>query len=367
MRKEYDWLNERLKAVSKSFIALNTIGWGLIYGFNLLVRMPYLYILDDYIGLTSYYVFGYLVSFVLRLFLKKIDIENNSLLKLGTIVLVVSFIYGVLWYVSDLAFSIFLFGIHRYARVFSFPNYIIGTFLPSLILLAWSSTYFIVKLWQKWEAERIRLQEASVLLQESELKLLRYQVNPHFLFNSLNSIRALTLKDPKLVREMVTELSEFLKYSLLNKNHKEAPLEEEMKSLGHYIKIERYRFDDNLKVEYFVDHFAEEYPVPVMILHPLVENAVKYGMRTSKMPLVINISAVVKDDNLHVEIRNSGTWYNNGDDKLQKNDSTNTGLENAKNRLINTYGNNCKFEIEKADNEVAVKIQIKKKPEGVNE
>lgn len=203
------WITKQLSGLSTSFFVINSMGWLGILAFNIITRHPYLETLDQYLGLSSFYVVGYIVSFVVRFAYKRIEVQTNNIAKLGIIVLIISYIFGTIWFWADLGVSILMFGYDRYQQVFAFPNYLIRTFLPWLIMLVWGSLYFIVKFWRQWVVEKNKAREAEILLQESELKLLRYQVNPHFLFNSLNSIRALTLKDPSLVRGMVTELSEF--------------------------------------------------------------------------------------------------------------------------------------------------------------
>jgi len=360
MNKEISWITKKLSQLANSFFAINSLGWFGLFIFNVATRYTYLETIDDWLGFSSFYIVGCLVSFLLRIFYKIVARKTEKLINIGLFVFITSFFFGNIWFYADLAVSIGMFGFERFQDIFQFPNLLLRTFLPWLIMLVWSSLYFIVRFWRQWVIEKNRARDAEILLQESELKLLRYQINPHFLFNSLNSIRALTLKDPSMVRGMVTELSEFLKYSLLTKNNREVSLEKELESIKHYIRIEKYRFDENLLVEYDIDQFAEEYPVPVMLLHPIVDNAVKHGMKTSEMPLRISITAKVVNDELRIEIANSGKWLESSIDQLESSNGTNTGLENVRKRLENSYGKEYRFDIEKRVDEVVVKIQLKK-------
>jgi two-component system, LytTR family, sensor kinase len=187
------------------------------------------------------------------------------------------------------------------------------------------------------------------------LQMLRYQLNPHFLFNALNSIRALIEEDKNKAKSMITELSEFLRYSLISKNYKNVPLREELKAIEHYFKIEKKRFEDKLQVVFNVDERAEDFPVLSFLVHPLVENAVKFGMQTSKMPLEINLYAEIENDGLVLEISNSGKWVENNS---QDHNGTGTGLKNIQERLENAFPNKHSFEINKMENLVSIIIKI---------
>jgi two-component system, LytTR family, sensor kinase len=363
MNTKTDIYGKRLINLANSFIFLNTLGWLVFFLINYIARWQYINTLDQYLGFSSYYVVGYFVCFILRIFYRRLNIRVDSLVKVGIYLIITSYVFGVLWFMTDLAVSILMFGFDRYKEIFAFRNLFVRSLLPWIIMIMWSALFFVVKYWREWNKEKDRAMEAEILLHESELKLLRYQLNPHFLFNSLNSIRALTLKDPSLVRDMVTELSEFLKYSLLSKNKQEVPLKEEIKSIKHYFRIEKYRFQDNFTVEYSIDKFAEEFPVPVMLIHPIVENAVKYGMATSEMPLQIFITGRVDENQLTLEVKNSGSWAENIDKFSEKLVGTNTGLENVRRRLENSYPGSYTFSIIKNKNEVVVQIKILRKPD----
>jgi hypothetical protein len=149
------------------------------------------------------------------------------------------------------------------------------------VLLAWSALYLGIKHWQDLQEERERTLRATALATEAQLEMLRYQLQPHFLFNSLNSLRALIAEDPSRAREMVTELAEFLRYSLLSSGVSEVPLADEIASLQRYLALERVRYEERLQVEFAVAPEAASRRVPGFLLHPLAENAVKYGIRTA--------------------------------------------------------------------------------------
>src|SRR5262249_47727117 len=151
--------------------------------------------------------------------------------------------------------------------------------------------YFGYKHWKQWQIEREHALRSEALLSEARLETLRYQIHPHFLFNSLNSVRALVDEDAGRAKRMVTELAEFLRYSLLMANRTVVPWQEEIDALRSYRAVESIRFEDRLQVEFNVEPQTQNEQVPVLLLHPLVENAIKHGLAKGQEPLWVQISA----------------------------------------------------------------------------
>jgi len=186
----------------------------------------------------------------------------------------------------------------------------------------------------------------------------RYQLNPHFLFNALNSIRALVDEDEGRAREMVTELSEFLRYSLHSKSFADVPLKDEIEAIRHYFSIQKKRYEDKLTVNYTIAPQAEDYPVLSFLIHPLVENAVKYGMQTSAMPLKITLQAEVTEGDLKLEICNTGEWVEPAAEMESNSQGTGTGLENVRQRLDNAFPNRYDFKICEEEGMVCIRLTI---------
>lgn len=244
------------------------------------------------------------------------------------------------------------------ANVFTTKNFIYSTYTDNTIFMGWSILYFIAKYRNDYETEKIQNQQSVLFKENAELQLLRYQLNPHFLFNSLNSIRALTLKKPEEAREMVSELSEFFKYSVVTKNALYISLEKEVEALKHYLRIEQIRFKDKLQIQYHINEEVKKFHIPILLLHPIIENALKYGMKTAEFPLSIIIRANKQRNNCIIEISNNGKWIETDErDKLGI-IGTSSGLQNVKDRLANSYRENHSFEIIKEENLVSVKITI---------
>lgn len=157
-------------------------------------------------------------------------------------------------------------------------------------------------------AENALLHEAEAILVQSRLERLRNQMNPHFLFNALNSIEALSREDPARIPEVVRALSQYLRYTLQTKQDGFATVQEELDAVASYLRVEKVRFEDQLQVALQIAETARGLRIPQFLLQPLVENAIKHGMDTSPMPLHVAVSVRCQEGGLQVEVRNTGTW-----------------------------------------------------------
>jgi two-component system, LytTR family, sensor kinase len=232
------------------------------------------------------------------------------------------------------------------------------TFYIATITFGWSVFYFGFKFWIEWGIQRDQAEKASVLAQRAQLQMLRYQLNPHFLFNALNSIRALMAEDTRNAKEMITELSEFLRYSLLGQDRSFVTLREELEAVRHYLSIEKKRFEEKIQVAYEIDSSAEHCMVPSFLIHPVIENAVKYGMQSTSLPLKIVIKAAVSGPMLRIEVANSGTIIKRSSENGTSMDGTGAGLENVKARIENAFPGKNKFEIFERDGSVHVILEF---------
>ena len=189
-------------------------------------------------------------------------------------------------------------------------------------------------------------------------EMLRYQLNPHFLFNSLISIRALVSLDAKSAEDMITQLSEYLRYLLINRKRADISVEEELNATLNYLAIEKIRFKDKLVVNTKINENINCYQMPAFLLQPLVENAIKYGMATSEMPLVLELSAEVKEEMLCFSISNTGYWVTKLDDEIPQASSLGIGLQNVKQRLKECYPYTHNFYINNNNGQVCITIEI---------
>ncbi|MFP4365760.1 MAG: sensor histidine kinase, partial [Bacteroidales bacterium] len=203
-----------------------------------------------------------------------------------------------------------------------------GTLLYIMMLLV----YFLA-VYSRNLKERIQNEaKARTMVKEAELNMLRSQINPHFLFNSLNSVSALTLSNPKAAREMIVKLSEFLRYSLKLAEKEFNLLKDENENIRRYLDIEKVRFGNKMNFEIDCPDDCENYLVPNMILQPLFENALKHGVYESTDPIDIKMRCSVEDDMLAVSITN------NYDSDNTPRPGAGIGMKNIRERLRLIYG-----------------------------
>ncbi|HOW10337.1 MAG TPA: histidine kinase [Bacteroidales bacterium] len=208
--------------------------------------------------------------------------------------------------------------------VSTFP-YRIGTgiFIFVLIMLA----YYLFLNLSNLAAKNAKAVELENLVRDTELKMLRSQINPHFLFNSLNSISYLTITDPERAREMLIKLSDFMRYALSKKDEQPVTLRSELENLRLYLEIEKVRFGERLTTEENIEEKCLEIKMPVMILQPLYENAIKHGVYESTECVSIKTKVACKNGYLEIIISNN---YETNTTPLK---GTGTGLQNVARRL----------------------------------
>jgi two-component system LytT family sensor kinase len=201
--------------------------------------------------------------------------------------------------------------------------------------------------------------ESTALANLSQLKLLRNQMNPHFLFNALGSIRSLIHINKAKAWQLVSELSEFFQYSLLNYNKLETTLNEEIEAAKNYLNIEQIQFKKPLNISYDIDEAAHDCIVPAFILQPLVENALKYGLiQSSPEDFRLNLTTRFREENLTIEISNTGKLGRSGSDDTDGIRVHGNSLKNIRERLKLIYHNNFKLDLLEEAGWVHVRIFI---------
>jgi two-component system, LytTR family, sensor kinase len=223
-----------------------------------------------------------------------------------------------------------------------------GVFIYGLTIL----TYYLFVSLNNLSEKNVKEAKLESLVKETELKMLRSQINPHFLFNSLNSVSSLTITDPEKAREMVVKLSEFMRYALSRKDEQPVSLQNELENLRLYLDIEKVRFGDKLTTEEDIDSNCLDFKIPVMLLQPLYENAVKHGVYESTESVRIVTEAKLINDFIEITISN------NYDAAPSMRRGTGTGLLNVTRRLELFYGNKASIKTTKENGLYTVKIYI---------
>jgi len=343
----------------KLFWLLQVSGWIAYYIiYTAIATMFRKWNLEDLLLYSLTYLLGFTITSLIRYPYQYLYSKIERLLWIPLVIVLGSVLATIAWTYIDMYVSHFFWdnGEKVLKERLAFRMFLRYSILFTILLTAWSSLYFGIKYALDWQTEKQHSREAEMMAQKAQMEMLRYQLNPHFLFNSLNSIRALVDENQKHAKEMITELSEFLRYSLLHKDALFVTLAEELEAVKHYFSIEKKRFEENLHIEYHVADATMKHQIMSFLLHPLIENAVKYGMKTSPMPLKISITVQKTGYGLLLEVCNSGSWVEkNSTDTV----GTGTGLTNVQKRLENAYHDGYRLEVIKNEDNCCVRIEIK--------
>jgi len=200
--------------------------------------------------------------------------------------------------------------------------------------ISWCALYFAIRYEEELKEKNLRLVSAQALAMDAQNRMLRYQINPHFLFNTLNALSSLILaKENERAERVVLSLSSFLRHTLEKDLPDKAPLADEIEAQRQYLLIEQARFEDRLNYIENIPLELRDALAPSLILQPLVENAVKYGVARSNTPVTIEISAEAVDGRLRLTVADDG-----GDGAGQPPPKLGLGLENVRRRLDLIYG-----------------------------
>jgi len=258
-------------------------------------------------------------------------------LKLPVVIVLVLFVCGVLGLVIsavELSFVPIFAGGAPYLGLAKFTNAV----FEATVLFAWSAIYFGYHYYMSLQDQKEQVLKATAMAHQAQLKMLRYQLNPHFLFNTLNAISTLVLEKSEAdANRMLTKLSSFLRYTLVNQPTQRITLDKELHALGLYLDIEKVRFQDRLTLEFDIEDKAKDALIPSLILQPLVENAIKYAVAPSIDGGTISIEASVSGGRLHIALKDSGPGIEDINNIVSQTGSG-VGIVNTNERLQQIYG-----------------------------
>src|ERR1700752_1768938 len=213
-----------------------------------------------------------------------------------------------------------------------------GTLSTTYLLVCWSVLYFGIKFYEAQRKQEEAMLKAVALAQEAQLKMLRYQLNPHFLFNTLNAISTLILDNQnKKANQAVTRLSEFLRYTLDQDPMKKVTLRQEIEALDLYLGTERLRFGERLRLEYAIEGPALEALVPSLLLQPLLENSLKYAVSPREQGGCVRMEGRARGSMLEVSVIDDGPGMR---DRSLPHERHGVGLRNTRERLAVLYSEN---------------------------
>jgi two-component system LytT family sensor kinase len=229
-----------------------------------------------------------------------------------------------------------------------------GGVTATYLYLCWAGIYFGIKYYESLQQQREATLRAATLAQEAQLKMLRYQLNPHFLFNTLNAISTLIIDNQnRTANQTVMRLSEFLRYTLDQDPMKKVTLRQEIEAMNLYLTTEKLRFGDRLKIEYAVEDTALEALVPSLLLQPLIENAVKYAVSPSEQGGTIRVEGRARGNMLELAVADDGPGLNGG---AAPGAGRGVGLRNIRERLAVLYEDRHRFAT--IDNKPGLRIEL---------
>ncbi len=293
---------------------------------------------------------GFSFTSLLRFVYRRVIYQRASVFPLALMILACSLAVAVLVVACFVLVQILVFGELKSdsgAKTLLLFSLIAYTFPDKL---AWSALYFGIKFWRDWQDERELAERASEEAQHAQLQALRYQLNPRFLFDALNSVRALVDEDSRGARQVVSELSEFLRYSLVSRNKPFVALDEELEAVRLYLSVEKRRYEEKLGVTYEIAEDTRELMVPSFLIYPLVEHALRSGMLTSRGCVRLSILTQLCGDTLELAVVHSGKEPKGGADEGK--------LEMMKARLREFFADRYRLTLIEEESETILKLEL---------
>jgi two-component system LytT family sensor kinase len=243
-----------------------------------------------------------------------------------------SAILGVVITIPEAVLWLALFGRSNAGEILGWLPYALGGW--SFDVFAWGLVYFRIKEYRRVRKLEVETLQLAVAVKEAQLQSLVSQINPHFLFNCLNSLRALIVEDPARAQAMVTLLSTLLRYSLQAGKTMMVPLATELEMVDTYLRLEAIRFEERLTTHTHSTPQSLQIQVPAMLVQSLVENGIKHGIEKLKEGGEVRIASSLENGSLKIRVTNTGQLADSGD-------STQIGLKNSRERLRLIYGNSA--------------------------
>jgi two-component system LytT family sensor kinase len=330
------------------------VGWGLFIFINTFFAITLDKFSPGFIArVTAFVCTGFFFSHLMRIAIKRSNILKRPLKQQIIGFIILTFVFaGLVGIVETFLTGIFNIRIRQEDGLPDSQVAIYNVFVAFVYLFMWNCIYFIYHFIEKSRNQQLDTLKLQALVKELELKTIKSHINPHFIFNALNSIRALIDENPSRARNAITELSNILRSSMQSENLETVPLERELNIVKDYLALEHIRFEDRLKVEYDIDEDTLDHPVPPMMLQTLVENAIKHGISKNVEGGTVRIISDFVGDHHEIIVRNTGR-LNGGLNK------EGFGLNSTANRLGLLFGGSARLEIhDMSDNMVEAKVII---------
>ncbi len=330
---------------NRAFWRLQFLGWGgamLLRAVSSIANaQPWSFLVIVVIATIT----GFSISLILSVIYRAV-MSKRPFVTWGVTALVLSLSVGLYAFIDSWVISLY-----RQDGDASFAQLFVGVFYLDLtLLISWTGMYYAINFFLQVEEQNDQLMRLEAQATSAQLAMLRYQLNPHFLFNTLNSISTLVLlKQTEPANAMLSRLSSFLRYTLVNEPTARVTVAQEIETLKLYLDIELMRFEERLRTEFIVDDAVRNALMPSLLLQPLVENAIKYAVSPLEYGAEITIEAQLIGSVLRVTVSDTGPGLQPGTDPSTvfgaSSDSTGIGLANIRDRLAQAYGENQRFDI----------------------
>jgi two-component system, LytTR family, sensor kinase len=324
---------------NRAFWNLQSVGWAgalLLRGASGIANgQPFSFFVPVLISAVT----GYSITLLLSVIYRAV-IERRPIVTWGTTLLAVMVGSGLFAYIDVWVLQT----IQQSAENQSFAALMVGAlFIDATLLGAWTALYYAINFYVRAEEQADQMLRLEAAATSAQLTMLRYQLNPHFLFNTLNSISTLVLlKQTDQANAMLSRLSSFLRFTLINEAEAKVTLAQEIETLKLYLDIEKMRFEERLRTYFEIDPAAINALVPSLLLQPLVENAIKYAVTPKEDGADISVTAQLVGQKLRITVSDTGQGLQPGQQDL--NLSTGVGMANTRERLMQAYGEDQKFE-----------------------
>ena len=306
---------------------------------------------DVYISIISWIIVGIGITHLQRFFFIRLGWLEKKLPQLIPLVLFSSLVSALLINASLLVVDLIIKPTAVVMNELSLSHLILGTISMGFIVLFWNAIYFTFHFFQKSRKQEVSNLELTASNRESELKNLRSQLNPHFLFNSLNSIRALVDIEPAKAKTSITTLSNLLRQSLMMGKENMVTVEQELDMVRNYLDLEKIRFEERLQVQWEIDDTLLSKEIPPFSVQMMAENAVKHGISNRKEGGEVIVSTLQIEGGFTLQIVNSG--------ELGTSVDLGVGIQNIKQRLKLQFGERAEYTLNQVDENVVAKIEFR--------
>ncbi len=307
---------------------------------------------DSVIIMVLIFLLGITLTHIYRNVIVRLKWLELSIQRMLPRIFLAAILYGLVFYLVEAS----VIKIALQSSIFYLEGFLSQLLNWFLICCLWSFSYLAFHFFNIYRKEEIKNLRWEATSNEVELSNLKSQLNPHFMFNSMNSIRALIDENPEAAKKAITRLSNILRSTLLMGKKKFVWLKEEMHVVGDYLLLEGVRHEERLRVHYDLEEGALQCFIPPLMVQTIVENAIKHGISQLPQGGDLRVEAVIRNENLIITISNSG--------KLQCNASeTGIGLSNTRKRLQLLYSGQAKLKIFEKDAMVITKVELPKQIE----